>query len=134
MSYTNNAAVLQFPSHYVPLTEEEMTYVDGGKVTYYDYRKGDKTGVRDLYSCAGVMATAAGLTALVSRASKAMIALNPGLAVVFKVVFAIASAYTGYLAEQFFAAAQTAEAMYKRSSYTVAINSIIGIKTSVNVI
>lgn len=29
-TYANGTAALQFPSHYVPLTEEEMTYVDGG--------------------------------------------------------------------------------------------------------
>lgn len=31
MSYTNNAAVLQFPNQYVPVEAEEMEYIDGGK-------------------------------------------------------------------------------------------------------
>lgn len=30
MSYTTGATALKMPSNYVPLTEEEMTYVDGG--------------------------------------------------------------------------------------------------------
>lgn len=30
MSYTNTTAALQFPSHYAPITEDEMAYVDGG--------------------------------------------------------------------------------------------------------
>ena len=29
-TYNNGTCALQFPSHYVPLTEEEMEYVDGG--------------------------------------------------------------------------------------------------------
>lgn len=31
MTYNNGTCALQFPSHYVPVTEEKMTYVDGGK-------------------------------------------------------------------------------------------------------
>lgn len=30
MTYNDGTCALQFPSHYVPVTEEEMTYVDGG--------------------------------------------------------------------------------------------------------
>lgn len=30
MTYNNGTCALQFPSNYVALTEEEMTYVDGG--------------------------------------------------------------------------------------------------------
>ena len=30
MTYNNGTCALQFPSHYVPVSEEEMTYVDGG--------------------------------------------------------------------------------------------------------
>lgn len=34
-TYASGTAALQFPSHYVPLTEEEMTYVDGGVRTQW---------------------------------------------------------------------------------------------------
>ena len=30
MTYNDGTCAVQFPSHYVPVTEEEMTYVDGG--------------------------------------------------------------------------------------------------------
>lgn len=38
MSYTNGAAVLQFPSHYTPLTEEEMEYIVGGRTINMEKR------------------------------------------------------------------------------------------------
>lgn len=34
-TYANGTAALQMPSHYVPLTEDEMTYVDGGSTRIF---------------------------------------------------------------------------------------------------
>ena len=41
MTYNNGTCALQFPSHYVPVTEEEMEYIDGG----YYLSKAACTGV-----------------------------------------------------------------------------------------
>lgn len=134
MSCTNGTAALQFPSSYVLMSEEEMEYVDGGKVTYYKYGKGSKTGVNDLFRAAGLMASIAGLSWIISRASTKLLVLNPGLGVAFKCIFKVSTAYASYLAEQFLSAGIDAEGIYKRRSYEVAVNSIIGIKYGVSVV
>ena len=45
MSYTRGTAVLQFPSHYIPVEAEEMEYIDGG-ASNNTYQKAQQAKLR----------------------------------------------------------------------------------------
>lgn len=80
MSYTNGTAVLQFPSHYVPLTEEEMTYVDGGKYSYAVTSYAVATAYSKMTNCARVSRANATATAIGATAYGAILGSGAGLA------------------------------------------------------
>ena len=127
MTY-NNAVVL--PKNFAAHTEDEMMYLDGG--ISYTYKKGSKTGLRDCYGMAAMMATYCGLSALLSKASVAIATLSAGASTIFAAVFKGMSWYTGYLATAFFNAGEAAKAVYKKRAYTITINTFLGLPTSVH--
>lgn len=74
MNYSNNASVLQFPSHYIPVEAEEMEYIDGGK--YYCHTKSYSSMLKaysDMNSSAIYLYASSVLTALLSTAIGAIL-------------------------------------------------------------
>lgn len=88
-TYANGTSALQFPSHYVPLTEEEMTYVNGGYTVTKNWHSitlkltGKETAqfLSDASWAAGIVVAATGLGGGVAAAVVGSILCGSGLVI-----------------------------------------------------
>lgn len=117
------------PKNYVVIDEEEMTYVEGGKT--YKYQKGDKAGMEDCYVSAATLAYVAGVSWIVTKASAACSLVSGGIGAVIGGFFKLVQWASAYFAQQFFVAGETAKAIYKKSAYSITVNMVCGVPTSV---
>lgn len=123
---------LVMPSSYAVMDEDEMTYVEGGKE--YKYKKGDATGYKDCYQSAATLAYVAGISWIMGKASAACTIMAGPVATVMTAIFSLVKWVCAAFASQFFYAAETARAIYKKSSYTICVNTFLGVPTSVSCI
>ena len=120
---------LVMPSSYAVMDEQEMTYVEGGGE--YNYKKGDATGMNDCYGTAATLAYIAGISWIAQKAASACSLITGAISGAFSVIFVLVKRAAGYFAKEFFYAAETARGMYKKSAYTIKINTFFGVPTSV---
>ena len=120
---------LVMPSNYAVMSEEEMTYVEGGK--NYTYKKGDYTGIKDCYQSSFTLAYIAGVSWVMGKVAKACTLIAGPVGTVMTAILSLTKWVCTNFAAQFFYAAEQAKAMYKKSSYTICVNTLLGIPTSI---
>lgn len=82
MSYTNNAAVLQFPSHYVPVEAEEMEYIDGGAIKTYTISSAACEKIATVWNVIGAVSTIVGtILSFIGNANVAVKAAGVAIAI-----------------------------------------------------